>query len=290
MSKLVDYVLIKNFNSYLLDMDLLKVFNFGWTGNHKIYRIVDAEKNITIGAVEYAKVAKGVEIRIGLNSAFRHQGLASNIINDVVEKIGKVFSNTKYLVCYIDVHNEYSVKMIEKSGFYMNEDNKQLEEGYREYLLVNPYLQVDNLANDDINFIEAPDEDSLFKIELRGVKPHKLKIKRTYDGIELMTDLQDDENCNIIRFVETLTDVIYSLSPLYPSSEYFTFRLNLRPKVHPMNYIKLFSLYGYQLDTLESTDKTLVFKCLNPEYRVSVRDALTRGLIKEKKDNDEIEK
>lgn len=284
MSKLVDYVLIKNFNSYLLDTDLFKVFDFGSIGNHRIYRIVDVNENVTIGAVEYAKVAKGLEIRIGLNSAFRNQGLASNIVNDVIDKIGKCFPNTKYLVSYVDIGNEYSVKMIEKSGFYFNEDNKQFEEGYREYLHINPHFKVDNPANDKVNFIGTPDEDALFKIELRGVKPHKIKLKKTYDGMELITDLQDDINCNIIRFVETLTDIIYSLSPLYPSSEYFTFRLEIGPRAHPINYIKLFSLYGYQLDTFDSTEKILVFKCLNPEYRISVRDVLTRGLIKEKKD------
>lgn len=282
MSRLVNYVVMNNFNNHLLDTDLLRVFDFGRVGNHRIYRIVDAMEDVTIGAVEYAKVARGLEIRIGLNSAFRNQGLASNIINDVVDKIGKAFSNTKYLVCYVDVNNDYSLKMVRKSGFYPSDNDIPLEEGYCEYLLLNPHLQIDNQANDNVNFVDCPDEEALFKIELRGVKAHKVRIKRTYDGMEIMTDLQDDKNCNIIRFVKTLTEMIYHLGPLYPSSEYFTFRFNLGPNVHPMNYIKLFSLYGYQLNTLSSTDSILVFKCLNPEYHINVRDVLTMGLIKEK--------
>ena len=282
MSKLVDYVLIRNFNSYLLDTDLMKILDFGQSGNHKIYRIVDAMAGYTIGAVEYALVAKGIELRIGLNSAYRNQGLASNILKDVVEKLGNAFPNTKYLVCYISLDNKASLKMIKKSGFNPNEDDMAMEEGYQEYLLLNPYFQTEKRGNDKINFIDAPEEDYLFKLELRGVRPHKVRVKRTYDGMEIIPDLQDDINCNIIRFVETLTGVIYSLAPLYPSSKYFTFILELNAKAHPMNYIKLFSLYGFELDTLESSDRKLVFKYPNPEYRISVKDVLTRGIIKEK--------
>ena len=58
--------------------------------------------------------------------------------------------------------------------------------------------------------------------------------------------------------------------------------VELNAKAHPMNYIKLFSLYGFELDTLESSNRKLVFKYPNPEYRISVKDVLTRGIIKEK--------
>ena len=282
MSKLVDYVAINNYNNYLLDIDLLRVFDFASKGNHQIYRIVDAMDGITIGAFEYALIAKGLEFRIGLNSSFRYQGLASNILKDVINKIGKAFPNTKYIVCYISLDNKASLKMIKKCGFSSSDDEISLEEGYQEYTLLNPYFQNERTSNDKINFIKSCDEEMSLKLELEGIKPHKISFKKTGGEMEIITDLQSDNDCNIIRFVKTLNEVIYNLAPSFPNTEYFTFKLKLRPGVHAINYIRLFSVYGYRLDTLESSEQILKFKYDNPEYHTSVKEVLTRGLIKEK--------
>ena len=282
MSKLVDYVLIKNFNNRLFDEDLREVFDFGIDGQHKIYRIVDAFEGYTIGAVEYALINKGLELRVGLNSTFRYRGLASNILKDVVKKIGKCFPNTKYLVCYISLDNKASLKMINRSGFCPSGDEIALEEGYQEYLLLNPSFQTEKLGNDEINFIEERDEETFFRLNIDEIGAHKLKFKRTIDGMELMIDYLPKTKDEVKSFMEKLVDLINALSPLYPFTEYFIYTVYFGHKKLTTDLLDEIYQCGFEISPSLSDENQTVLKYLNSDYRSSVKEALTRGIIKEK--------
>ncbi len=290
MIRIIKYVPIRAYDEHFFSEDLLNIIDFNIGGNHRTFKIIDIFTDETIGAVEYAAAARGLELRIGLNEYYRYQWLAQEIIKDVVDKVGKYFPNTKYFVCYINPKNVASQKMVEKCDFWPNEENDAQAEGYMEYNLLNPYFQKVITGNDKVNFIKEADPKSMLKINLAGVGYFNVRFRRTYDGMELLTTLQDNEKCSDSLLVETISSILYSLAPAYPSSEYFTFVIKTNKKDRIRSLKKIFRECGYQLDTLESNDEKLVFKFPNPEYRINVEENLTPRLIKEKKDNDEIKK
>lgn len=134
----VDFIEMKNFNNYLLDSELYKVFDFGFNygnKNIKIFRIVERHTRYTVGAVEFLLTPMGLDIKIGLNSAYRYNGNGTKLLKMIIKSFGESLNNTEYFVAHIAPDNLVSQKLFSKCGFASDFDEieAELAEGYLTY-------------------------------------------------------------------------------------------------------------------------------------------------------------
>ena len=84
----VDFLEMRNFNNYLLDSELYKIFDFGLNygnKNIKIFRIVERDTRYTVGAVEFLLTPMGLDIKIGLNSNYQTMGNGTKLLRMIVK-------------------------------------------------------------------------------------------------------------------------------------------------------------------------------------------------------------
>ena len=287
----VDFIEMKNFNNYLLDSDLYKVFDFGFNygnKNIKIFRIVERYTRYTVGAVEFLLTPMGLDIKIGLNSAYRYNGNGTKLLKMIIKSFGESLNNIEYFVAHIAPDNLVSQKLFSKCGFASDFDEieTELAEGYLTYKKRNPNYGKKNCQKDEVIFWQSDEANVYYKLEIFKSdatgnileKPiiARVAFRRIYDGMEILTDYQDniEELVKIIWYIESRFEVVFS------DSMYFTYALRISKNTNKRNYIELFKKYNFTLDEYSSTDDCLVFKRLNKHYVEDLNQILKRTRTK----------
>ena len=285
----VDFIEMKNFNNYLLDSELYKVFDFGFNygnKNIKIFRIVERHTRYTVGAVEFLLTPMGLDIKIGLNSAYRYTGNGTKLLKMIIKSFGESLNNTEYFVAHIAPDNLASQKLFSKCGFASDFDEieTELAEGYLTYKKRNPNYGKKNYQKDEVIFCQSDDANAYYKLEIfknydvGNIKSTTARVAfiRIYDGMEILTDYQDniEELVKTIWYIESRFEVVFS------DSMYFTYVLRISKNTNKRNYIELFKKYNFTLDEYSSTDDCLVFKRLNKHYVEDLNQILKRTRTK----------
>lgn len=285
----VDFIEMKNFNNYLLDSELYKVFDFGFNygnKNIKIFRIVERHTRYTVGAVEFLLTPMGLDIKIGLNSAYRYNGNGTKLLKMIIKSFGESLNNTEYFVAHIAPDNLASQKLFSKCGFASDFDEieTELAEGYLTYKKRNPNYGKKNYQKDEVIFCQSDDANAYYKLEIfknydvGNIKSTTARVAfiRIYDGMEILTDYQDniEELVKTIWYIESRFEVVFS------DSMYFTYVLRISKNTNKRNYIELFKKYNFTLDEYSSTDDCLVFKRLNKHYVEDLNQILKRTRTK----------
>ncbi len=167
----VDFIEMKNFNNYLLDSELYKVFDFGLSygnKNIKIFRIVERDTRYTIGAIEFLLTPMGLDIKIGLNSSYRKNGNGTKLLKMIIDSFGESLNNTEYFVAHIAPDNLASQKLFSKCGFAndFDEVESELAEGYLTYRKRNPNYGKKNYGKDEVIFYQGEDDNAYYKLEI----------------------------------------------------------------------------------------------------------------------------
>lgn len=285
----VDFIEMKNFNNYLLDSELYKVFDFGFNygnKNIKIFRIVERYTRYTAGAVEFLLTPMGLDIKIGLNSAYRYNGNGTKLLKMIIKSFGESLNNTEYFVAHIAPDNLVSQKLFSKCGFASDFDEieAELAEGYLTYKKRNPNYGKKNYQKDEVIFCQSDDANAYYKLKIfknydvGNIKSTTARVAfiRIYDGMEILTDYQDniEELVKTIWYIESRFEVVFS------DSMYFTYVLRISKNANKRNYIELFKKYNFTLDEYSSTDDCLVFKRLNKHYVEDLNQILKRTRTK----------
>ena len=285
----VDFIEMKNFNNYLLDSELYKVFDFGFNygnKNIKIFRIVERHTRYTVGAVEFLLTPMGLDIKIGLNSVYRYNGNGTKLLKMIIKSFGESLNNTEYFVAHIAPNNLASQKLFSKCGFASDFDEieTELAEGYLTYKKRNPNYGKKNYQKDEVIFCQSDDANAYYKLEIfknydvGNIKSTTARVAfiRIYDGMEILTDYQDniEELVKTIWYIESRFEVVFS------DSMYFTYVLRISKNTNKRNYIELFKKYNFTLDEYSSTDDCLVFKRLNKHYVEDLNQILKRTRTK----------
>lgn len=284
----VDFLEMKNFNNYLLDSELYKVFDFGLNKNVKIFRIVERHTRYTVGAVEFLLTPMGLDIKIGLNSSYRDNGNGTKLLKMIMDSFGESLNNTEYFVAHIDPGNLASRRLFAKCGFIndFEEMESELAEGYLTYRKRNPNYGKKNNGKDEVIFYQVEDENAYYKLEIFKSdeigklleKPIIARVifRRIYDGMEIITDYQDNaqELVKVIWYIESRFEMVF------PDSMYFTYALRISKNANKKNYVELFNKYYFMLDLYSSTDDCLVFKRLNKHYVEDLNQILKRAKTK----------
>ncbi len=285
----VDFIEMKNFNNYLLDSELYKVFDFGFNygnKNIKIFRIVERHTRYTVGAVEFLLTPMGLDIKIGLNSAYRYNGNGTKLLKMIIKSFGESLNNTEYFVAHIAPNNLASQKLFSKCGFASDFDEieTELAEGYLTYKKRNPNYGKKNYQKDEVIFCQSDVANAYYKLEIfknddvGNIKSTTARVAfiRIYDGMEILTDYQDniEELVKTIWYIESRFEVVFS------DSMYFTYVLRISKNANKRNYIELFKKYNFTLDEYSSTDDCLVFKRLNKHYVEDLNQILKRTKTK----------
>ena len=285
----VDFIEMKNFNNYLLDSELYKVFDFGFNygnKNIKIFRIVERHTRYTVGAVEFLLTPMGLDIKIGLNSAYRYNGNGTKLLKMIIKSFGESLNNTEYFVAHIAPNNLASQKLFSKCGFASDFDEieTELAEGYLTYKKRNPNYGKKNYQKDEVIFCQSDVANAYYKLEIfknddvGNIKSTTARVAfiRIYDGMEILTDYQDniEELVKTIWYIESRFEVVFS------DSMYFTYVLRISKNANKRNYIELFKKYNFTLDEYSSTDDCLVFKRLNKHYVEDLNQSLKRTRTK----------
>lgn len=285
----VDFIEMKNFDNYLLDSELYKVFDFGFNygnKNIKIFRIVERHTRYTVGAVEFLLTPMGLDIKIGLNSAYRYNGNGTKLLKMIIKSFGESLNNTEYFVAHIAPDNLVSQKLFSKCGFASDFDEieTELAEGYLTYKKRNPNYGKKNYQKDEVIFCQSDDANAYYKLEIfknydvGNIKSTTARVAfiRIYDGMEILTDYQDniEELVKTIWYIESRFEVVFS------DSMYFTYVLRISKNANKRNYIELFKKYNFTLDEYSSTDDCLVFKRLNKHYVEDLNQILKRTRTK----------
>ena len=285
----VDFIEMKNFNNYLLDSELYKVFDFGFNygnKNIKIFRIVERHTRYTVGAVEFLLTPMGLDIKIGLNSAYRYNGNGTKLLKMIIKSFGESLNNTEYFVAHIAPDNLASQKLFSKCGFASDFDEieTELAEGYLTYKKRNPNYGKKNYQKDEVIFCQSDVANAYYKFEIfknydvGNIKSTTARVAfiRIYDGMEILTDYQDniEELVKTIWYIESRFEVVFS------DSMYFTYVLRISKNANKRNYIELFKKYNFTLDEYSSTDDCLVFKRLNKHYVEDLNQILKRTKTK----------
>lgn len=285
----VDFLEMRNFNNYLLDRELYKVFDFGLNygnKNIKIFRIVERDTRYTVGAVEFLLTPMGLDIKIGLNSNYQNMGNGTKLLGMIMDSFGESLNNTEYFVAHIAPDNKASQRLFSKCGFISDFDDMETElaEGYLTYKKRNP-----NYGKDEVIFYQSEDDNAYYKLEVFKSdeigklleKPiiARVVFRSVYDGMEIITDYQDniEELVKIIWYIESRFEVVF------PDSMYFTYVLRISKNANKKNYIELFNKYYFTLDEYSSTEDCLVFKRLNKHYVEDLNQILKRVKIKGEK-------
>lgn len=287
----VDFIEMKNFNNYLLDNDLYKIFDFGFNygnKNIKIFRIVERYTRYTVGAVEFLLTPMGLDIKIGLNSAYRYNGNGTKLLKMIIKSFGESLNNTEYFVAHIAPDNLVSQKLFSKCGFASDFDEieTELAEGYLTYKKRNPNYGKKNYQKDEVIFWQSDEANVYYKLEIFKSdatgnileKPiiARVAFRSIYDGIEILTDYQD----NIEDLVKTIWYIESRFEVVFSDSMYFTYALRISKNANKRNYIELFKKYNFTLDEYSSTDDCLVFKRLNKHYVEDLNQILKRTRTK----------
>lgn len=287
----VDFIEMKNFNNYLLDSDLYKVFDFGFNygnKNIKIFRIVERYTRYTVGAVESLLTPMGLDIKIGLNSAYRYNGNGTKLLKMIIKSFGESLNNTEYFVAHIAPDNLVSQKLFSKCGFASDFDEieTELAEGYLTYKKRNPNYGKKNCQKDEVIFWQSDEANAYYKLEIFKSdatgnileKPiiARVAFRSIYDGMEILTDYQD----NIEDLVKTIWYIESRFEVVFSDSMYFTYALRISKNANKRNYIELFKKYNFTLDEYSSTDDCLVFKRLNKHYVEDLNKILKRTRTK----------
>ena len=287
----VDFIEMKNFNNYLLDSDLYKVFDFGFNygnKNIKIFRIVERYTRYTVGAVEFLLTPMGLDIKIGLNSAYRYNGNGTKLLKMIIKSFGESLNNIEYFVAHIAPDNLVSQKLFSKCGFASDFDEieTELAEGYLTYKKRNPNYGKKNCQKDEVIFWQSDEANVYYKLEIFKSdatgnileKPiiARVAFRRIYDGMEILTDYQD----NIEDLVKTIWYIESRFEVVFSDSMYFTYALRISKNTNKRNYIELFKKYNFTLDEYSSTDDCLVFKRLNKHYVEDLNQILKRTRTK----------
>ena len=284
----VDFLEMKNFNNYLLDSELYKVFDFGLNKNVKIFRIVERYTRYTVGAVEFLLTPMGLDIKIGLNSNYRDNGNGTKLLKMIMDSFGESLNNTEYFVAHIDPGTLASRKLFAKCGFIndFEEMESELAEGYLTYRKRNPNYGKKNNGKDEVIFYQVEDENAYYKLEIFKSdeigklleKPIIARVifRKIYDGMEIITDYQDNamELVKVIWYIESRFEMVF------PDSMYFTYALRISKNANKKNYVELFNKYYFMLDEYSSTDDCLVFKRLNKHYVEDLNQILKRAKTK----------
>ena len=287
----VDFIEMKNFNSYLLDSDLYQVFDFGLNygnKNIKIFRIIEKDTRYTVGAVEFLLTPMGLDIKIGLNSTYRNNGNGTKLLKMIIASFGESLNSTQYFIAHIAPDNLASRKLFSKCGFLNGFDDieNELSEGYLTYRRKNPNYGKKNKGKDEVIFYQGEEENSYYKLEIfKSDETGKLLEKPTvakvafrsiYDGMEILTDYQD----NAFDLVKTIWYIESRFEVVFPDSMYFTYALRISKNANKKNYIELFNKYYFMLDEYSSTDDCLIFKRLNKHYVEDLNRILKRAKTK----------
>lgn len=293
----VDFIEMKNFNNYLLDSELYKLFDFGLSygnKNIKIFRIVERDTRYTIGAIEFLLTPMGLDIKIGLNSSYRKNGNGTKLLKMIIDSFGESLNNTEYFVAHIAPDNLASQKLFSKCGFAndFDEVESELAEGYLTYRKRNPNYGKKNYGKDEVIFYKGEDDNAYYKLEIFKSdefgnfleKPiiARVAFRSIYDGMEILTDYQDniEELVKMIWYIESRFEVAF------PDSMYFTYALRISKNANKKNYIELFNKYYFTLDKDSSADDCLVFKRLNKHYVEDLNQILKRAKTKGEKNYD----
>ena len=293
----VDFIEMKNFNNYLLDSELYKLFDFGLSygnKNIKIFRIVERDTRYTIGAIEFLLTPMGLDIKIGLNSSYRKNGNGTKLLKMIIDSFGESLNNTEYFVAHIAPDNLASQKLFSKCGFAndFDEVESELAEGYLTYRKRNPNYGKKNYGKDEVIFYKGEDDNAYYKLEIFKSdefgnfleKPiiARVAFRSIYDGMEILTDYQDniEELVKMIWYIESRFEVAF------PDSMYFTYALRISKNANKKNYIELFNKYYFTLDKDSSADDCLVFKRLNKHYVEDLNQILKRAKNKGEKNYD----
>lgn len=290
----VDFLEMRNFNNYLLDSELYKVFDFGLNygnKNIKIFRIVERDTRYTVGAVEFLLTPMGLDIKIGLNSNYQNMGNGTKLLRMIMDSFGESLNNTEYFVAHIAPDNKASQRLFSKCGFISDFDDMETElaEGYLTYKKRNPNYGKKNYGKDEVIFYQSEEDNAYYKLEVFKSdeigklleKPiiARVVFRSVYDGMEIITDYQDniEELVKIIWYIESRFEVVF------PDSMYFTYVLRISKNANKKNYIELFNKYYFTLDEYSSTEDCLVFKRLNKHYVEDLNQILKRVKIKGEK-------
>lgn len=292
----VDFLEMRNFNNYLLDSELYKVFDFGLNygnKNIKIFRIVERDTRYTVGAVEFLLTPMGLDIKIGLNSNYQNMGNGTKLLRMIIDSFGESLNNTEYFVAHIAPDNKASQRLFSKCGFISDFDEMETElaEGYLTYKKRNPNYGKKNYGKDEVIFSQSEDDNAYYKLEVFKSdeigklleKPiiARVVFRSVYDGMEIITDYQD----NIEKLVETIGYIESRFEVVFPDSMYFTYVLRISKNANKKNYIELFNKYYFTLDEYSSTEDCLVFKRLNKHYVEDLNKILKRVKIKGEKND-----
>ncbi len=286
----VDFLPMKNFNGYLLDADLNKIFDFGNENNPniKIFRIVERNTRYTVGAIEFLLTPVGLDIKLGLNSTYRDIGNGTELLKTIMNYLSESLSNTEYFVAHIAPDNLASQKMFSKCGFIKDFDSleEEISEGYLLYHRRNPNYGKKNHGKDAIIFYASEDYNPSFKFEvfktddtgtlLEASVTSRVTFRKVYDGMEIITEYQD----NIEELVKTIWYVESRFEVIFPDSLYFTYALRVSENANKKKYIDLFKKYYFTLDEYSSSNDCLVFKRLNKHYTKNIDQILRRARVK----------
>lgn len=293
----VDFIEMKNFNNYLLDSELYKLFDFGLSygnKNIKIFRIVERDTRYTIGAIEFLLTPMGLDIKIGLNSSYRKNGNGTKLLKMIIDSFGESLNNTEYFVAHIAPDNLASQKLFSKCGFAndFDEVESELAEGYLTYRKRNPNYGKKNYGKDEVIFYQGEDDNAYYKLEIFKSdefgnfleKPiiARVAFRSISDGMEILIDYQDniEELVKMVWYIESRFEVVF------PDSMYFTYALRISKNANKKNYIELFNKYYFTLDKDSSADDCLVFKRLNKHYVEDLNQILKRAKTKGEKNYD----
>lgn len=292
----VDFLEMRNFNNYLLDSELYKVFDFGLNygnKNIKIFRIVERDTRYTVGAVEFLLTPMGLDIKIGLNSNYQNMGNGTKLLRMIMDSFGESLNNTEYFVAHIAPDNKASQRLFSKCGFISDFDEMETElaEGYLTYKKRNPNYGKKNYGKGEVIFYQSEEDNAYYKLEVFKSdeigklleKPiiARVVFRSVYDGMEIITDYQD----NIEELVKTIWYIESRFEVVFPDSKYFTYVLQISKNANKKNYIELFNKYYFTLDEYSSTDDCLVFKRLNKHYVEDLNKILKRVKIKGEKND-----
>lgn len=292
----VDFLEMRNFNNYLLDSELYKVFDFGLNygnKNIKIFRIVERDTRYTVGAVEFLLTPMGLDIKIGLNSNYQNMGNGTKLLGMIMDSFGESLNNTEYFVAHIAPDNKASQRLFSKCGFISDFDDMETElaEGYLTYKKRNPNYGKKNYGKDEVIFSQSEEDNAYYKLEVFKSdeigklleKPIIARVifRSVYDVMEIITDYQD----NIEELVKTIWYIESRFEVVFPDSKYFTYVLQISKNANKKNYIELFNKYYFTLDEYSSTEDCLVFKRLNKHYVEDLNKILKRVKIKGEKND-----
>ena len=238
--------------------------------------------------MEFLLTPMGLDIKIGLNSAYRYNGNGTKLLKMIIKSFGESLNNTEYFVAHIAPDNLVSQKLFSKCGFASDFDEieTELAEGYLTYKKRNPNYGKKNYQKDEVIFCQSDDANAYYKLEIFKSdatgnileKPiiARVAFRRIYDGMEILTDYQD----NIEELVKTILDIESCFEVVFSDSRYFTYAFRISKNANKRNYIELFKKYNFTLDEYSSTDDCLVFKRLNKHYVEDLNKILKRTRTK----------